>query len=131
MTERKVNPYIDMNSLLRVWKGNAGESKVLQPSWNGISAFFIQTVRKQISALCEKIYIYVWFDSLLGMSISEISRMYVQISASTSDQLTTVEGVPSPSAQQLLLVSLVKNANFSGGSSNEMVCSKGLFSLAL
>lgn len=65
------------------------------------------------------------------MSISEISRMYVQISASTSDQLTTVEGVPSPSAQQLLLVSLVKNANFSGGSSNEMVCSKGLFSLAL
>lgn len=75
--------------------------------------------------------IYVWFDSLLGMSISEISRMYVQISASTSDQLTTVEGVPSPSAQQLLLVSLVKNANFSGGSSNEMVCSKGLFSLAL
>lgn len=59
MTERKVNPYIDMNSLLRVWKGNAGESKVLQPSWNGISAFFIQTVRKQISAPYEKkIYMY-------------------------------------------------------------------------
>lgn len=70
-------------------------------------------MRKQIKLCGEKKKKKAWSDSLLGMNTSEISRVYVQTSVSTSDPLTTVDGVQSPSAQQLLLVSLVKNANFS------------------